>query len=151
MLEEGFVDTESFRKGGWVTDLKYMDELIDMVKERQKVDKKKKLKRVTLRRYASVSPSAFGLEAGKVIAIIRASGTITGVRSAACPVFLSMLSNGQLCHQHLRVSIRMCCNARPSHMLGHVCDRNQAPWCFGAVCGLHWQAYFMKGQKRSNG
>ncbi|CAD7696645.1 unnamed protein product [Ostreobium quekettii] len=82
MLEEGFVDTESFREGGWVTDLKYMDELIDMVKERQKVDKKKKLKRVTLRRYASVSPSAFGLGAGKVIAVIRASGSITGAQMA---------------------------------------------------------------------
>lgn len=78
MLENGFIDMKSFKEGGWVTDLKYMDELIDLVKERQKVKKKEKVKKVTLRRYTSVSPSAFGLNGRQAIAIVRASGVIVG-------------------------------------------------------------------------
>ena len=55
------------------------DEIVDMLKERLKMkDKKKKLKRVSLRKYKSVSPSAFGLNRGKKsIAVVRASGAIT--------------------------------------------------------------------------
>ena len=78
MLEEGFIDMKSFKEGGWVTDLKYVDELIDLVKERQNIKKEKKLKKVTLRRYASVSPSAFGLAGRQTIAVVRASGVIVG-------------------------------------------------------------------------
>lgn len=55
------------------------DEVVEMLKQRLNITRDKaKLKRVSLRRYKSVSRSAFGLDKGrKKIAIIRASGSIS--------------------------------------------------------------------------
>lgn len=77
-IEEGYLSMEEYQKNGFFTELKYKDEIVSMLKERQKLKKNRKLKRVSLRKYKNVSPSAFGLNQGKNrIAIVRASGAIT--------------------------------------------------------------------------
>lgn len=54
--------------------------MINMLKERLKIEKKKKLKRVSLLKYRKVSESAFGLtEGNKMIAVVRASGAISNI------------------------------------------------------------------------
>jgi len=89
-LDEGYISMEEYQRAGFFTDLKYKDEVIDMLKERLEItNKKSKLKRLSLKRYKSVSPSAFGLNKGKkVLAIVRASGAISssdGVMSNTGP------------------------------------------------------------------
>eukprot|EP00892_Ulva_mutabilis_P012513 jgi/Ulvmu1/9634/UM054_0066.1 len=104
MLNEGIYDMQHFKAGGWVTDLLYGDQVIDMLGERfgnepvkkKKKDEKakaaaaadngveaspepeKKLSAVTYKRYKHVSPSTFGLTGRKVVAVVRAQGNITG-------------------------------------------------------------------------
>ena len=78
LLDAGVYDMEAYKAGGWVTDLKYEDELNDMIKARTG-GKEDELRAVGLRKYARVGRSAFGLEGGKkVIAVVRTSGAITG-------------------------------------------------------------------------
>lgn len=97
ILDAGHVEMADYQKAGLFTELKYKssfsspffesagrDEVVEMLKERLKMkNKKSKLKRVSLRRYKDVSPSAFGLNKGrKVIAIVRASGAISSSTNA---------------------------------------------------------------------
>ena len=79
MLTQGFISMTDYNSGGWVTDLKYLDEVEDIIKTRQKVADNKSMKEVKLRQYSSVSKSVFGLTGGSMIAVIRASGAIAGV------------------------------------------------------------------------
>eukprot|EP00210_Caulerpa_lentillifera_P006203 g5927.t1 len=77
-IEEGYLSMEDFQKAGFFTELKYKDEIMTMMKNRQNLKKDEKLKRVSFKKYKNVSPSAFGLNQGKnKIAIVRASGAIT--------------------------------------------------------------------------
>jgi len=78
VLDDGLVDMKDYKEAGFFTDTLYTDQVIDMFKERQNItDEKKKVKRVSLRRYKNVSPSAFALNRGKkAIAVIRTSGAI---------------------------------------------------------------------------
>lgn len=77
LLEAGVYDMEQFKSGGWVTDLKYEDELNDLVKARTG-GKEDELRAVGLKKYAKVGRSAFGIDGGKVIAVVRTSGAIIG-------------------------------------------------------------------------
>jgi protease-4 len=79
LLDAGVYDMETFASGGWVTELKYEDELNDLVKARTG-GKEDELRAVGWRRYARVGRGALGLGGGgsKAVAIVRTSGAITG-------------------------------------------------------------------------
>jgi protease IV len=77
LLDAGMYEMSHFKEGGWVTDLKYEDEINDMIKERTG-GKEDELRAVGLKKYASIGRSAFNLNGrGKLIAIVRTSGAIT--------------------------------------------------------------------------
>lgn len=75
-LDAPYVNMDSLKEEGLVTDLKYKDEILDMLKERLGVDKKKKVSYTTLSRYRRVPIGTFGLKGRARIAVIRASGAI---------------------------------------------------------------------------
>lgn len=77
MLNEGIFDMQKFVDGGWITALKYEDEVMDDLKTRTG-GKKDKLRSVSLKKYSKTSLSAFGLTGRKTIAIVRSSGAIVG-------------------------------------------------------------------------
>ncbi|DBA80897.1 hypothetical protein WJX77_008755 [Trebouxia sp. C0004] len=77
MLNEGIFDMQKYVDGGWVTGLKYEDEVMDDLKKRTG-GKADKLRSVSLKKYGKTSPSAFGLTGRKTIAIVRSSGAIVG-------------------------------------------------------------------------
>eukprot|EP00198_Chlamydomonas_reinhardtii_P001161 XP_001690496.1 signal peptide peptidase [Chlamydomonas reinhardtii] len=102
-VEAGVYDTAAFKAGGWLTDLWYEDQLINELKmrttglrpvegesERDKEKREKELakplRRVGLRKYSSVSPTAFptlGTAGGKKrIVVLRTSGAIVGKASS---------------------------------------------------------------------
>ncbi|EFJ46294.1 signal peptide peptidase [Volvox carteri f. nagariensis] len=100
-IHEGVYDMQKFKSGGWITDLWYEDELLTELKmrttglrprdgesEKEKEKREKALaaplRRVGLRKYSAVSPTAFGLAGGKKrIAVLRTAGAIVGKSSGA--------------------------------------------------------------------
>lgn len=78
LLEEGVYDMKCFLEGGWVTALKYEDEVLEDLKERTGRKPDEPLRKVELGRYSRVSPSAFGMSGKKRIAVLRTSGAILG-------------------------------------------------------------------------
>lgn len=74
-VDQGVYDMKILKDGNWIDDLKYEDEINDMIKERTD-GKEDELRFVKLKKYAKVSPSAFGLNGKKTIAIVRTSGAI---------------------------------------------------------------------------
>lgn len=130
LLERGVYDMKELAEGGWLTALRYEDEVIADLKKRTggKASKVRAVRRgsllaclqclsrllhslscrpgshtsarrtrveenywarlvaqVGLKKYASVSPSAFGLVGRKRIAVIRSAGAIVGGASCANP------------------------------------------------------------------
>lgn len=79
LLDEPYVGMEALKEKGIVTDLKYKDEILDMVKERLDIKKDKKVPHVTLAQYRRVPLGTFGLKGKDRIAIIRASGAISSM------------------------------------------------------------------------
>lgn len=81
LLNEGIYKVERLKQEGWITDIKYDDEVTMMLQERlgQKLDKDLLL--VDYRKYSRVRQWTLGLAGGKdKIAVIRASGSISRVR-----------------------------------------------------------------------
>lgn len=81
-LNEGIYKVERLKQEGWITDIKYDDEVTTMLKERlgQKLDKELLL--VDYKKYSRVRKWTLGLAGGRdKIAIIRASGSISRVSS----------------------------------------------------------------------
>jgi protease-4 len=77
IIDTGLYDMSQFEAAGLVDGLLYEDQINDMLKE--KTDgKEDELRFVRLKRYRKVSPSAFGLNGKKTIAIVRCSGAIVG-------------------------------------------------------------------------
>ncbi|KAF3771947.1 Serine protease [Nymphaea thermarum] len=80
-LNEGIYEVQRLKENGWITDISYEDEVMDLLKERLG-QKGKKLLTVDYKRYSKVRNWTLGLTGGKdQIAIIRASGSISRVRS----------------------------------------------------------------------
>lgn len=80
-LNEGIYKVERLKQEGWITDIKYDDEVTMMLRERlgQKLDKDLLL--VDYRKYSRVRKWTLGLAGGREqIAVIRASGSISRVR-----------------------------------------------------------------------
>ncbi|XP_024023119.1 serine protease SPPA, chloroplastic isoform X3 [Morus notabilis] len=81
-IDEGVFHIERLKKDGWITDIKYDDEVISMLQERLGLQKDKILPMVDYRKYCNVRKWTVGLVRGKdQIAVIRASGSISRTRS----------------------------------------------------------------------
>ncbi|KAL8143856.1 hypothetical protein V2J09_016888 [Rumex salicifolius] len=80
-VNEGVYEIGRLKEDGWITDIKYDDEVVTMLKQRLGLDKDKKLPLVDYRKYSGVRKWTLGISGGKEqIAVIRASGSISRVR-----------------------------------------------------------------------
>ncbi|CAA0832408.1 Serine protease SPPA- chloroplastic [Striga hermonthica] len=80
-INEGVYQVERLKQEGWITDIKYDDEVLSLLKERLGIASDKNLPTVDYRRYCHVNKWTLGLTGnGGLIAIIRASGEISQVR-----------------------------------------------------------------------
>ncbi|KAL3529369.1 hypothetical protein ACH5RR_008691 [Cinchona calisaya] len=80
-IDEGVYQVEKLKEEGWITDIKYDDEVRSMLKERLKIPKDKILPVVDYRKYSGVRRWTLGLTGYKdQIAVIRASGSISRAR-----------------------------------------------------------------------
>ncbi|GMG99908.1 hypothetical protein Nepgr_001748 [Nepenthes gracilis] len=81
-INEGVYKVERLKEEGLITELKYDDEVIVMLKEKLQFQTDKNLPMVDYRKYSRVKKWTLGLSGGKDrIAVIRASGSISRVRS----------------------------------------------------------------------
>ncbi|XP_043700963.1 serine protease SPPA, chloroplastic isoform X2 [Telopea speciosissima] len=81
-INEGVYQVERLKQEGWITDIHYDDEVISMLKEKLGVKKEKNLPTVDYKKYSGVRKWTLGLSGGREkIAVIRASGSISRVRS----------------------------------------------------------------------
>ncbi|XP_034672981.1 serine protease SPPA, chloroplastic [Vitis riparia] len=81
-INEGVYQVEKLKEEGWITNINYDDEVISILKERLGQPKDKNLPMVDYRKYSKVRKWTLGLSGGKdQIAVIRASGSISRVRS----------------------------------------------------------------------
>ncbi|XXG55272.1 hypothetical protein AAC387_Pa03g2974 [Persea americana] len=95
-INEGVYKVDRLKEEGWITDIHYDDEVISMLKERLG-QKDKNLRTVDYRKYSRVRNWTLGLAGGKdQIAIIRASGSISRVRSP-----LNLSSSGVIGEQFI--------------------------------------------------
>ncbi|CAH1428253.1 unnamed protein product [Lactuca virosa] len=79
-INEGVYQVEKLKEDGWITDIKYEDEVTSMLKKKLGIAEKKKLPLVAYKKYSKIRKWSLGLTGGKdQIAVIRASGSITRV------------------------------------------------------------------------
>ncbi|GAV77766.1 Peptidase_S49 domain-containing protein [Cephalotus follicularis] len=96
-INEGVYNVERLKEEGLITNIHYDDEVISMLKERLGVEKDKNLPMVDYKKYSRVRRWTLGLTGGKdQIAVIRASGSISRVRSP-----LSVPSSGIIGEQFI--------------------------------------------------
>ncbi|KAL8478749.1 hypothetical protein ACS0TY_030579 [Phlomoides rotata] len=96
-INEGVYEIERLKEDGWITDIKYDDEVISLLKERLEIPSDKKLPTVDYRKYCRVKKWTLGLTGSRnQIAIIRASGSISRVRGR-----LSTSSSGIVAEQFI--------------------------------------------------
>ncbi|EOY22207.1 Signal peptide peptidase isoform 2, partial [Theobroma cacao] len=94
-INEGIYKVEKLKEEGLITNIHYDDQVISMLKERLGVPKDKNLLMVDYRKYSKVRKWTLGLAGGRdQIAVIRASGSISRVRSP-----LSAPSSGIIAEQ----------------------------------------------------
>ncbi|XVE54626.1 hypothetical protein DITRI_Ditri03aG0097200 [Diplodiscus trichospermus] len=94
-INEGVYKVEKLKEEGFITNIHYDDEVISMLKERLGIQKDKNLHMVDYKKYSKVRKWTLGLAGGKdQIAVIRASGSISRVRSP-----LSTPSSGIIAEQ----------------------------------------------------
>ncbi|GMY15432.1 serine protease SPPA, chloroplastic [Fagus crenata] len=80
-INEGVYEVERLKEEGWITNIRYDDEVISMLRERLGLHKDKHLNMVDYRKYSGVRKWTLGLSGGKdKIAVIRASGSISRVK-----------------------------------------------------------------------
>nr|XP_043605865.1 serine protease SPPA, chloroplastic [Erigeron canadensis] len=80
-INEGVYQIDKLKEDGWITDIKYDDEVTSMLKTKLGIAEEKKLPVVDYKKYSRVKKSTVGLSGGKdQIAVIRASGSISRVR-----------------------------------------------------------------------
>ncbi|EMS60651.1 Protease 4 [Triticum urartu] len=97
-VNSGVYQVERLKKEGWITDLLYDDQVMTMLKERVGQNDKKSLRMVDYSKYSRVRKSTLGIGGGgDLIAVIRASGSITRTRSG-----LSISSSGIIAEQLIK-------------------------------------------------
>ncbi|XP_070053646.1 serine protease SPPA, chloroplastic isoform X1 [Nicotiana tabacum] len=80
-VNDGVYQVERLKEESWITDIKYDDEVMSMLKERLEIPKDKNLPAVDYRKYSRVRRWTLGLTGYKEqIAVIRASGSISRTR-----------------------------------------------------------------------
>ncbi|XP_023767047.1 serine protease SPPA, chloroplastic [Lactuca sativa] len=80
-INEGVYQIKKLKEDGWITDIKYDDEVTSMLKTKLGIAEEKKLPLVDYKKYSRVRKWTLGLSGGKdQIAVIRASGSISRVR-----------------------------------------------------------------------
>ncbi|KAL0381327.1 UNVERIFIED_CONTAM: Serine protease SPPA, chloroplastic [Sesamum angustifolium] len=96
-IDEGVYEVERLKEDGWITDIKYDDEVMSLLKERLAIPSSKNLPTVDYRKYCRVKKWTLGLTGFRdQIAIIRASGSISRVRGP-----LSASSSGIVAEQFI--------------------------------------------------
>ncbi|KAL3678445.1 hypothetical protein R1sor_021401 [Riccia sorocarpa] len=81
LLNAGVFKLENLKEGGWISDIKYEDEIDEMLKKKLDIAEDKKLRSVDYRRYCRVKEWTLGLSGGgDRIAVIRAVGGISRTR-----------------------------------------------------------------------
>ncbi|KGN63762.2 hypothetical protein Csa_013861 [Cucumis sativus] len=96
-INEGVYQIEKLKEDGWITNIQYEDEVLSMLSERLGLPKDKKVPMVDYRKYSRVRQWTVGLSGGgDQIAVIRAGGSITRVRSP-----LSVPSSGIIGEQFI--------------------------------------------------
>ncbi|KAF5807348.1 putative peptidase S49, ClpP/crotonase-like domain superfamily [Helianthus annuus] len=79
-INEGVYQIDKLKEDGWITDIKYDDEVKSMLKTRLCIAEKKKFTLIEYKKYSRIRKWSVGLSDGKDrIAVIRASGSITRV------------------------------------------------------------------------
>ncbi|XP_047337712.1 serine protease SPPA, chloroplastic [Impatiens glandulifera] len=97
-LNEGIYKVEKLKENGYITDIKYDDEVISKLKEKLGLENEKKLPTVDYRKYSRVRKWTVGLSGGAdQIAVIRASGSISRVKGG------SLSSSGIIAEQLIEV------------------------------------------------
>lgn len=78
LFEAGIYKVDDLKKGGWITDIKYADEIEEMLKKRTEAKMDKPLQTVPYKKYSRVNKWTLGLDGGSNrIAVIRAAGNIS--------------------------------------------------------------------------
>ncbi|PSR95743.1 Serine protease [Actinidia chinensis var. chinensis] len=96
-INEGVFQVERLKEDGWITKIKYDDEVMSELKERLGLQKDKNLPTVDYRKYSRVRKWTLGLSGGKdQIAVIRATGSISRVRGP-----FSVSSSGIIAEQFI--------------------------------------------------
>ncbi|KAJ4960836.1 hypothetical protein NE237_020746 [Protea cynaroides] len=130
-INEGVYQVEKLKQEGWITDIHYDDEVISMLKEKLGLKKDKKLPTVDYKKYSGVRKWTLGLSGGKdKIAVIRASGSISRVRSP-----LSIPSSGIIGEQFIE-KIR---SVRESKIYKAVIIRIDSPGGDALASDLIWR------------
>uniref|UniRef100_A0A7N0TSM9 Peptidase S49 domain-containing protein n=1 Tax=Kalanchoe fedtschenkoi TaxID=63787 RepID=A0A7N0TSM9_KALFE len=130
-INEGVYQVERFKEEDLITNICYDDEVISLLKDKLKLQSDKKLSMVDYRKYSKVSKWTVGLSGGKDrIAIIRASGSISRVRSP-----LSTPSSGIIGEQFIE-KIRM---IRESKKFKAVILRIDSPGGDALASDLMWR------------
>ncbi|KAL1553956.1 serine protease SPPA, chloroplastic-like isoform X1 [Salvia divinorum] len=82
-INEGVYEINRLKEDGWITDIKYDDEVVSLLKQRLEIPSDKKLPTVDYRKYCRVKKWTLGLTGYRnQIVVIRASGSISRVRGA---------------------------------------------------------------------
>ncbi|XP_057767447.1 serine protease SPPA, chloroplastic isoform X2 [Salvia miltiorrhiza] len=82
-INEGVYEINRLKDDGWITDIKYDDEVVSLLKQRLEIPSDKKLPTVDYRKYCRVKKWTLGLTGYRnQIVVIRASGSISRVRGA---------------------------------------------------------------------
>ncbi|XP_022135407.1 serine protease SPPA, chloroplastic [Momordica charantia] len=96
-INEGVYQIEKLKEDGWITNIQYDDEVLSMLSERLGLPKDKTVPMVDYRKYSRVKQWTVGLSGGgDQIAVIRAGGSITRVKSP-----LSVPSSGIIGEQFI--------------------------------------------------
>ncbi|KAL2462082.1 Serine protease SPPA [Abeliophyllum distichum] len=130
-VNEGVYEVERLKEDCWITDIKYDDEVISLLKERLGLPSIKTLPTVDYRKYSRVRKWTLGLTGYKdKIAIIRASGSISRTRGP-----LSVSSSGIIAEKFIE-KIR---SVRDSKIYKAVVIRIDSPGGDALASDLMWR------------
>ncbi|KAI3686584.1 hypothetical protein L1987_80264 [Smallanthus sonchifolius] len=130
-INEGVYQIEKLKEDGWITDIKYDDEVRSMLKTRLGIAEKKKLPLIDFKKYSRIRKWSVGLSGGKDrIAVIRASGGISRVGGS----FFSP-SSGIIAEQFIKKIIKV----RDSKRYKAVIIRIDSPGGDALASDLMWR------------
>ncbi|KAI7736142.1 hypothetical protein M8C21_009733 [Ambrosia artemisiifolia] len=97
-INEGVYQIKKLKEDGWITDIKYDDEVTSMLRTKLGISREKPLQFVSYKKYSRVDKWTLGLSGGSdEIAVIRASGSISRVRGP-----FSLCNSGIIAEQFIQ-------------------------------------------------